>query len=488
MPNNDKLLTEEQIAAMESAGQVAPIEASPIIPGVNNGTGSPPTPSGRDQYNSGALPPNFGLQPDLVKTGYGGGVGEIRLMPIEGGPGANAKTAGIATAIVKAAIAGLPGPSTDTDTSAGDGLTHGDPIWDVDSAVFWMRDDFVPAVSLTDIGQLGWDVTLGTGGASGSYSGTPPHFGIYYLQSGTVSSQTASLFFSSQDGSPNVNNSAWPLLDYPGWKIVIVFQFLRTPWLSSSTPSPFPLTKKSLYLGLGNNGGLHFTLGRPSIFMGLRFDTDPTAPAISDTTFKFEYVANAIAARNNTQGTVIDTAVVPVENTWYRFEMTGNAAGQVVMALAVQGASSVFTSTFASIVQSSYTSNAGGGVFGANGVAQFALSGAGTTVSAAPGTIFKITGLTGGNSVLNNTYTTVATTSTQLSGVTTFTVGNNSTGFTALYYPSFVPCIAFGNDTQGSPSAAVQLLIDFWAFVWDVSIANANAVPNADNTRYWPGS
>ena len=34
------------------------------------------------------------------------------------------------------------GNVTFTSTSSGDGLTHGDPIWDVDGAVNWWRDDF----------------------------------------------------------------------------------------------------------------------------------------------------------------------------------------------------------------------------------------------------------------------------------------------------------------------------------------------------------
>jgi len=77
-PNKNKTIQEE--AGLDPE-QWQPVDAAPIQPGVNNG-GAPPSPSGRDPYTSGPLPPNFGLQTDLVKTDFGPNIPQHRLMPI----------------------------------------------------------------------------------------------------------------------------------------------------------------------------------------------------------------------------------------------------------------------------------------------------------------------------------------------------------------------------------------------------------------------
>jgi hypothetical protein len=84
--NKKNIVTDEEVENQFAAGHLQPIEAPVINP---NSPGSrPPFYSGRDPYQSGSLPLNFGYQPDLVRTDYAGYVPEDRLVPIPSLPGA----------------------------------------------------------------------------------------------------------------------------------------------------------------------------------------------------------------------------------------------------------------------------------------------------------------------------------------------------------------------------------------------------------------
>lgn len=68
-----------------------PVEdTAPIIPG----RVPPPSVSGPSPYMSGVLPQSLGLQPDLIKTGYGNSIPSSRLMPVApaGIPSSNSAT------------------------------------------------------------------------------------------------------------------------------------------------------------------------------------------------------------------------------------------------------------------------------------------------------------------------------------------------------------------------------------------------------------
>ena len=144
----------------------APINSAPIDP---NKPAATRTPASVDPYGSGPLPPNFGYQPALVRSGYGGTAAPIDLMPIQGAgvTQANAKAIGVATHVVqenpgivlqvngvnnsvqnKLNITGSGvtyGPlsgQVQIATGGGDGLVHGSTPWETDASFFSRRDDF----------------------------------------------------------------------------------------------------------------------------------------------------------------------------------------------------------------------------------------------------------------------------------------------------------------------------------------------------------
>src|SRR5487761_1578593 len=91
------------------------------------------------------------------------------------------------TTVVTEAVAALPPP-------AGDGLIHGDKIWETDPAYVILRDDFVPYFNTTQfaatnalIGELGWNL-LGTPSLAVQQGGIPPYIGqLAWQNPGTVS-------------------------------------------------------------------------------------------------------------------------------------------------------------------------------------------------------------------------------------------------------------------------------------------------------------
>ena len=79
-----------------------PVDAAPLNPNA-----PPPPPSALNSdgaFNSGPLPPNFGYQPALVKTGYPPSTGPIPLMPIQNGPQLGAAIQGTVTQVAKQVV------------------------------------------------------------------------------------------------------------------------------------------------------------------------------------------------------------------------------------------------------------------------------------------------------------------------------------------------------------------------------------------------
>jgi hypothetical protein len=78
-------LVEEGVPNYGLPGNWVEVDAVPINPNTPRTRPPVPVPTGVDSYGSGPLPPNFGLQPALVKTGYPATTGPIPLMPVSPG-------------------------------------------------------------------------------------------------------------------------------------------------------------------------------------------------------------------------------------------------------------------------------------------------------------------------------------------------------------------------------------------------------------------
>ncbi len=96
--------------------------------------------------------------PDKQRQWYRQGVSQYRIppLPTKADPSINASSASVAKIIVQQAIAKIP--PVVVPPAVGDGLVHGDAIWETDSAYISWRDDFAfgsPSAT-TAIGELGW--------------------------------------------------------------------------------------------------------------------------------------------------------------------------------------------------------------------------------------------------------------------------------------------------------------------------------------------
>ena len=484
MPNEKKPAVQE--ADPENYGMPAnwsPVDAAPIVPGTPAG-GTPPAPSGVNPFGSGALPSNLGLQPALVKTGYPPSTGPIDLFPIMGGAAANAKTIGVAktvaTQVVAAAIAAIPPAATPAATS--DGLIHGETPWETDPAFFSQRDDFTSGTVVSGaIGELGWSLQ-----SCGSGSGAPepwymgggpaPIFGEFAMPN--VGTSDVALLL-----TPNISNGGvpatgtifqnlWPLLTSPNWKMVLTFRF-STILLPTTA---FSMAKKAFYAGLYCTNGSTNTV-RPPVFLGVRYDTDTTSPAISDTTLKFEAVANTLSgSRNNTQGQVFDTGMAPVLGQQFRLEIECLAVGVVTLTLA--NGSSVATTTFT--IPTVTISSAGAAAETGNG--QVSVINLGSNIAPwGPGSLVTFTGFpVGGEQTLF--------TSDNSGDFYFYSVYNASSGFvsgSATGYPAYTPGIMFGNDTEAAPTANAACLIDYYGFIWNPGVGGGTGTPNSNLPRYW---
>ena len=306
--------TEQTLA--EEAGLPSnwvPIEAGPIIPGVNHAPGAPPY-SGTN-LSSGPLPPSFGSQsPALRETGYGPGTGPIGLMPVgpSGVPQISAAIHSVASQVVKEAIAAIP--PTVAATPVSDGLDHGTTPWAIDpTSAVWVDDFKYQTDAFAANGnsnETGWAVFSASGGAFAIENwsgGVFPHLGVMQLiNSSTSNDWTAMCPANTMANTTAGLKETWPLLDYPGWKMSWVFQLLRGPNSGAGgeivdSGNVFSLAKTSCYVGMATpgsqspNNGLG--PGRPWVFLGLRYDTDP------GTSFAVTSVANASGGNTVYTGT-----------------------------------------------------------------------------------------------------------------------------------------------------------------------------------------
>lgn len=264
-----------------------PVDAAPIIPGTP-AVGAPPAPINNRLSSAPILQDSFGLQTDVASNAAATG-DSYRLFPAGGSAQANAKSAGIAQALINKAIANLPTPTPTPVTPA-----TFDPS---DASIAWWRDDFKFGTATgntagqSTLGELHWDSITGGGGFPGGAAfvrveGNVYHPGMIQIFSGTTTNTSSAIFnpFGSTVETGNFPliggnfQAPMPLLDNPGWKMTYIFGFPanRLP----ATASPFPVAKASFYCGLTTGVGVNTWTpngnnNRPDYFVGLRFDNDP---------------------------------------------------------------------------------------------------------------------------------------------------------------------------------------------------------------------
>ena len=221
-----------------------------------------------------------------------------------------------------------------------------------------------------------------------------------------------------------------------------------------------------------------------------------TTPAISDTTFQFEYVANPISPntnRNNTQGQVYNTGISPVEGQWYRLDMESTAVGVVTLTLSSNGSQlATWTVTCTTVLWGTTTASSGGCASG-NGAVLLspATTNDGTNVVYSPfsiGSQMLLGGTAPTGMTVGNTYTNAGDYSTQaecilfITGVTT-----GSTGYTLTGYPALLPWLSLCTDSAtGHVAYSTALNLDFFGFVWNPGLAGAAV--NTGNSRFFSGT
>jgi hypothetical protein len=306
MPNNnsDNETPKQDMTIAEEAGlpeNWVPIDSTPIVPS-NMAAGTNP-------FGGGSIPPAMSLQSDTLSTNYKGpGIPGVRLMPIgvSGNPQSNAAIKSVATQvtteIVNSAIAAIP-----STTPVTDGLTHGTTPWETDpTSVIWVDDfkyqsgaigSFSSSISSNETGWTIFGASAGSFLAENWSGGVFPHLGVMQIINSNTSNDWMSMTPQNQmSNSVSGGKETWPLLDYPGWKMSWVFQFLRGPSSGAggqivNNANVFSLAQTSCYVGmcgLGSQAPNNGTgPGRPWVFLGLRYDTDP------GTSFAVTAAANA---------------------------------------------------------------------------------------------------------------------------------------------------------------------------------------------------
>jgi len=386
--------------------------------------------------------------------------------------------------VANTAVTNIPATPAAT-TSVGDSLTHGDPIWWVDSAWMMLRDDFNNPSSITGPSQTwgaGLNWTVINGGTFIAFPGGAfPMNGVIAFSNSATASQYGGVLY--KVGSSSGGNG-FPLLDYPGWKTVWEFQIIRN---NSSSPAAFSWTKVSFYVGFGNYVGSSPSgsdTARPPYFMGLRYDTDTTSPAISDTHFVFEYVnnlTNAPTTRNNTQGTTFGTGITVTEGRKYRFEMSCFASGKVLFFLTdgVNTSSttmSVSPLSFGGAIQPNFTSS--------NGI--LLIDWSGRSLPLELGTNVTISGgsISAGNGTFVHSIPRGVTNEAAL--LNSGGASGVDSGATTSFYPAWAPLFWFGNDSEASPVGNSKgVLLDMFALVWNKGLITGGAKTNSLLARYY---
>lgn len=266
------------VQVLQPAGMTAPPTANP---------GSMPN---YEALSLAPAPPILSLDIDRQRQFYRGGVSQYRISPLpsKSNAGINAS----ARTIVNRAIAGIP--SAPPVPPVTDGLTHGDLVWEHDSAYVELRDDFVPFYSTTfgqtlpnnPVGELGWFLQPSSGAINLTQNGgNPPYVGwIAWDNNGTASSAASLLLNAGQTATTETpsqfQRNSFALLENPGWKMTWVFKHDG----SVQSTGNFQITKKAFYIGLSGAPIQNLTSGttsRPDIFIGLRYDTSVTPGALT---------------------------------------------------------------------------------------------------------------------------------------------------------------------------------------------------------------
>lgn len=482
--------------ARTESGDLIPAVAEnpPVIPSAP----IPDYPMAPNPFQRGPLPASMSMQPDTQRQWHSSMSPQSRVSPISpnANPNIGATAASQAITIVRTGqgtilktdnilnniqselnliggtnitlTAGAQGQVT-IDGSAsggGPGLAFGDPINypQIDPASIILADDFCEGVASAtatgagaDIGQLDWNDRLVNGTSSFTISGSIPNVGILSINTGVTNSSGYQLYLSGAHlGIAGEQSSAMlPPGDFPGWKMTWIFR------MATDTFGPRILTPNTVslvfYLGLGGGDSV-IANARRSSGMWLRFDK-----TLSDTTYKFECVANATDG-DATQGTVIDTGVTPDFN-WHRLQIRSTTAGTILFQLDNTAEQSIAAPSLVMAVGNTALNRT-------TNTVQFNFPSTGTQIL--PGQNIVIASTTGATN-FNGTFTIIG--NRGLAGEanwnqTAVNDANTPGGGTATIFPAMSPYLRWGNSAAGTP-VQKTLFIDYFAFIYNPMLANS---------------
>jgi len=288
MPDNPNLMDEKNIPSSWE-----PLEVPAVVPGKMMMASAPaPLPHDMPQYFSGSMPPALQHDTSFVSTEVNSPrIPKNSLMPLgnQASPFSNAAAQSTSIVVTSQAIAAIP--ATPAVAQVTDGLTHGDPIWEHDSAFVELRDDFVPyfdsianGTTLFQIGELSWQIF--NPGSTGMvqqrpHGGNPPYIGQFAWENTSTASGYGALSLEQFSGLATYQQQSWALLENPGWKATWIWKHDGS---TTGSGNAFSTVKKSLYIGLSGaplaaiSGAGSTASPRPDVFIGLRYDTS-TVPA-----------------------------------------------------------------------------------------------------------------------------------------------------------------------------------------------------------------
>lgn len=533
MPNNNqsnKPSTPPDFANWQPPeGEILSADQSPIFPGRTMPAPLPSVPTYGTHMVS-RIPTAMQQRPELLDTG----VPTYPLMPVApaGQPAINAAAQSVVKTIIETGNAGItfetngiPNSSptllnlqagsniTLKDTGNGNiqisaagsqGFNPNQVSWLEDFATLGSGSTFSPSAIYTQaaFGNVGFTLSGATAPAASGLvnGGIFPFIGyVWWANNSTVSSAQrlvpALLWNWSNSTSSNFHDwqcSPLPLLDYAGWQVSFIFKL--APYLqASSTPSPdFQTTKKAIYVGLHGINPETFntsnSTSRPYCFIGVRFDTSATSPAISDTNLTLEIVNNPVASgsfpRVNTQGTTKVTQQVPTVGTIYRLDITSTIAGTVTLTFSTLNGtgSDTLTGTMPNqtvlSVGGNFAEIGTGWLFCQNEatgsfVEQPRLT-AGTKITFSGITTANFTQLNGQTLTVENSANTggspaINTVQCLQTGLTNAAASilNGPPGAEITFNPALYPGAWFGNDDTASPTAGTMMIqIDKIFFNW----------------------
>jgi hypothetical protein len=465
-----------------------PITARPAPPSVDMITPVIP------QYFQGSLDRSVQHDADFVNTALrSSSAPRFALMP----PGvqSSALTSTQITSVIQS-NAGVSVPP-DVDPVVSDGLIHGDAIWESDSAYVLMRDDFISSSNnsgsntANNIGAYYWNLTSGVAPpTAGFLSSYPPYIGQFvWTNTATASAASWLTLPVGGPGTSSVYASSvlFALGETPAWKATFIFKLESAQDLTAATGTPFTKAGRSIYIGfMGSDFSslIVVPISRPTIFMGLRFDTSVTSPSINDSFYTFEVVTNnaltAGPARQNAQGNTFVTNVVPTAGVWQRLDILCTTAGTVTMTL--NGGNS-FTTT---IPAASVTFGAGGSGFSVdNGVAKISATVSPNYFVFGAGSTVVVSGAITANT--NGTHVLTGASSSSLEWASSVPQGFSNTGATVVGYPVYTPLFMMGNSDVAGPTASTMMMdVDYFSFVWNPGVGSGGTgTPDPTKARYF---